>query len=526
VACCRCCCGGVDCEEGQEGKCCCGGASGTCCQPGEYCCSGVCEPEPCSGCCCINGVPDPGQASQEDCELAGGIWLTAPCDPDPCTSLYGCLEPTEWRIVDGESTVYAQGPIVNLVLEDLPNPWTPEFYYATSLSLSLQVNDCGEDWQEIEQWSATVTLCGELADRYPEQPLTGPWPPPPACDCARYNSDNSVIDPCIPCPELTAGSGTGQAFRDPQPGVAVTFTGLVDGEWSNLANWEDADGETPAGSLPTGNVIIEGSVTSTAVSIEVGDLTIQAGAGFHVAASVENLYCEGLVGQDGECDGVIGSVTVTGICKFTGSGILSGEVIATLAEFEDSSSVQSGTVFDNAKFSGTSVNAGTVTGDAEFYDNSHNETTVTGVATFYDTAHNGSGPAGEVGSGSVFNGSSYNGGQVNGDAEFNNEASNAAGGVVAGNAEFNDLAANVADGTVGGNGQFFDTSSNAGAVSQDALFGGNAVMTGGTVGGNATFSGTTQMQGGDVTGTATFTDDACWVAGTAGTFVPNPPPSC
>ena len=40
MACCLCCCGGVNCEPEQEGKCCCGD---TCCQEGEYCIDGVCE---------------------------------------------------------------------------------------------------------------------------------------------------------------------------------------------------------------------------------------------------------------------------------------------------------------------------------------------------------------------------------------------------------------------------------------------------------------------------------------------------
>lgn len=67
MACCKCCCGETDCDEGQEGKCCCGGATGECCQEGEYCCDGVCEPDPCcsgactddsdcsSGCVCVAG---------------------------------------------------------------------------------------------------------------------------------------------------------------------------------------------------------------------------------------------------------------------------------------------------------------------------------------------------------------------------------------------------------------------------------------------------------------------------------------
>lgn len=67
MACCKCCCGGVDCTEGQQGKCCCGGIYGECCQEGEYCCSGVCQEGPCcsgecdedpdctEGCVCVDG---------------------------------------------------------------------------------------------------------------------------------------------------------------------------------------------------------------------------------------------------------------------------------------------------------------------------------------------------------------------------------------------------------------------------------------------------------------------------------------
>lgn len=48
----------------------------------------------------------------------------------------------------------------------------------------------------------------------------------------------------------------------------------------------------------------------------------------------------------------------------------------------------------------------------------------------------------------------------------------------------------------------------------------------GTVTGNATFN-THSRNNGTVTGTATFNDTACNAeGGTAGTFVPDPPPSC
>lgn len=46
------------------------------------------------------------------------------------------------------------------------------------------------------------------------------------------------------------------------------------------------------------------------------------------------------------------------------------------------------------------------------------------------------------------------------------------------------------------------------------------------VNGDATFNDTTRNAGG-VTGTATFNNSACNEAtGTAGIFIPNPPPSC
>lgn len=78
MACCRCCCGGVDCAEGDEGKCCCGGGSGACCQEGEYCCSGVCKPDPCCD-------------EDADCDYFWvlGLSLGPPCDaPEYCATYW------------------------------------------------------------------------------------------------------------------------------------------------------------------------------------------------------------------------------------------------------------------------------------------------------------------------------------------------------------------------------------------------------------------------------------------------------
>jgi len=95
---------------------------------------------------------------------------------------------------------------------------------------------------------------------------------------------------------------------------------------------------------------------------------------------------------------------------------------------------------------------------------------------------------------------------------------------VTGNATFNNTA-RMDGGTVGGNATFNDSSGlvNGGTVTGNATFN-SAGYNDGTVGGNATFNDGVNY--GTVSGTATFTGSACNDGGTAGTFVPDPPPSC
>jgi hypothetical protein len=112
---------------------------------------------------------------------------------------------------------------------------------------------------------------------------------------------------------------------------------------------------------------------------------------------------------------------------------------------------------------------------------------------------------------------------VTGMATFNGN-SNFFSGTVTGNATFNGDSS--IDGTVSGNATFNDNSLSYGAVSGNATFNDNSVnYPFGTVTGNATFNNSTRNEG-TVTGTATFTGSACNDGGTAGTFVPDPPPSC
>jgi len=84
MACCKCCCGGVNCTEGQVGRCCCGGPSGTCCQAGEYCCSGACQSEPCGECADDGDCPEPSYG---------------PCQPDQNGNCHQTV--TTYTCVDG-----------------------------------------------------------------------------------------------------------------------------------------------------------------------------------------------------------------------------------------------------------------------------------------------------------------------------------------------------------------------------------------------------------------------------------------
>jgi hypothetical protein len=98
---------------------------------------------------------------------------------------------------------------------------------------------------------------------------------------------------------------------------------------------------------------------------------------------------------------------------------------------------------------------------------------------------------------------------------------------VTGNATFNDSAVNSVSGTVTGNATFNDSAWNRGTVNGNATFNDSAFNSGldATVNGNATFNDSA-VNSANVTGTASFTGSACNIGGTAGTFVPDPPPSC
>ena len=501
--------------------------------------------------------------------------------PEECP----CLFPTEWRITDSEGHVYAKGPVVAAggpqcetvvpALEDLPNPFSPQFYWADGeVGFTLELLGCnGDSWDTLDSWSATISLCD--GGRYPSQPLDGPWQPPGPgpCQCKNQQNVDDGIEECDPCPDLNAGSGDGQAWRDPQPGTATTFTGAIDGEWTNLMNWEDANGLTPAGSLPGSgtNVSVEANVTSTAVAITVAELTIAAGAEFSVAASAADLHCYGEIERDALCEGVFGVVTVSGEAFVYGGGQNNGEIVNALVKFSgDGLNGTEGVVTGDARFDDTSVHSGLVTGDTEVYDTANMQgSTVNVNATFNGDSYNNATVEGDA----TFNGSAYNLVQVDGNATFNGTSKNENGGVVAGNAIFNNSSRNAGNingvatfngsseneftGTLNDDANFTGTAKNYGSATAGDItftansenhyiagvstFSGSAInATAGTVGAG-TFTQTSRNEGtvtvdavfqdsatnaGDVGGNAIFSDSACNDGGTAGTFVPDPPPSC
>jgi hypothetical protein len=348
---------------------------------------------------------------------------------------------------------------------------TPTHYWTTGLQeWKLEVYGCTAAWVTLESWEWDIDPC---EGRYPEHFLAASWPPPEGCDCAILLSTEEFIDPCLPCPDLEPDPGVIDGVPPGLNGPARRFTGLINGDWTNLLNWEDADGLAPAGALPTSSddVVIAADVTSLpGGSGEARALVILSGVTVSIPISATSLECYGVVGTSSDCPDVFGHITVSGASEFIGDDAgLEGEVTAPLTVFRGGFVV--GQVNGDAEFRIVAINFGTVTGDAAFFDTSDHLGVVLGAVVFNDDSFcQCSDPTGATDP--VFNDSSLN------------------GTFAQGNATFNDSSANQGD--ISGNAQFNGSSINFGVV----------------------------------TGTATFADSACNDGGTAGTFIPDPPPSC
>jgi hypothetical protein len=169
---------------------------------------------------------------------------------------------------------------------------------------------------------------------------------------------NGDADVYFPAPNPLGGTVTGKiTYHNYSQGYIFNNT-AKDGDWANLANWQDGLGES-AVILPTSgiNVTINAPITQ-----------ISSGSA----------YCATATFNAGSYWGV--GITLNGNASFTKKSYNRGTITGA-AGFTDSSYNQ-GSVGGGATFSYNAYNIGTVTGNSVFNDLSYNNGTITGNATF------------------------------------------------------------------------------------------------------------------------------------------------
>jgi hypothetical protein len=245
MACCKCCCGNVDCAEGQEGKCCCGGVEGDCCQVGEYCCDGVCQEGPCgcSGdcewqvvwgedpayswdlvtacvdedCLCAEPADDPGS---EEVPAREGNYFT-PCreclDNEDCESGHCC---------DGECKpgpccdTVADCPTYNLSCEDI-FPGVPELccdgacephacYPGALITLHFQKKEGCQSFSELAEGDpfdvvisgGSLGACGQTEVNLSSVPCITEWTLGVGCEVTDLTFSAGSNATCQACYEF------------------------------------------------------------------------------------------------------------------------------------------------------------------------------------------------------------------------------------------------------------------------------------------------------------------------------------
>ena len=461
-------------------------------------------------------------------------------DKDPV-----CEYLTEWRIVEADGKVDPlSGPISFLngyqMMNNVPEPWgVPHYNTVLPLSLSMKLEvDCEGSWKTIDQWTANVKTClsddgggSGGGDRFPTKTLAeyGCYQAPAPCDCQRVNGGDCT-DPPYPCPLVCKGS-----LYAPPNGAAYKFTGAIDGEWTNLKNWKDFAGVSPANQLPDANsvIVIDGNLQTipTGTNASVDTVTVTAAGAVRIPLSTTHAEVRGIIGigSSEACGNGVLVMAGTEAAEFKGAGYVEeGAEVTGNANFNDTSH-NDGTVTLDASFTSTSFlagdyatnsgtgvvkgfgtfsgiganNAGTVEGDATFNNSAINYGTVQGTA-YFSGATTSNYFTGHVEGAATFTNGAFNQATCEVDAAFTTGASNAFGGTVQGNATFN-ASSNLGDvvgnatltagssngnsGNIQGNAVFTDSSS-SGSVVGTATF--NVTGTNsGTVGGLATFNGAT-----------------------------------
>ena len=487
-------------------------------------------------------------ADGEPCSLPSCPDCGLPCGPPPTEWRLVDGDKKVWFAGDivphplytGEGEVLCQSPgpgsQPKLLLENFPFSndgagcdvsYAPAGWPVTldfSINLDLEVLGCdGNNWTLIEAEAGGSPCFSQGSFFYGVPPTIDPceissyWPwwinrvfqSPPGCSCLRDPGTGEMIaeisGESLCCPQCNwwlepLGCGTGLEFHG--HGEAVRFAGDVpiyvggvivgrDSEGSNLWNWQDSLGRSPAGTWPTGAITIAGELRSWRaggpryhpdfITLDFPSVTLEPGAVLAISLTTETLTVD---------DAAIEELAQhsSGLPKYCANGGL-----------------------DDGR--GLAVGI-TVTGTATFKNGAENHAVGDTAAAVALT------PFAGINGNCVFESGSKNFGTVAGNCDFSDDASNE--GEIAGNCTFSGDAVN--NGTITGDATFSGNATNAGTVTGNCTFAGNATNTG-TVDGDATFSDTASMAG-EVTGTATFTGSACHTSGTAGTFDPNPPPAC
>ena len=455
----------------------------------------------------------------------------------PCNCC-DCVNVGKWQIKGSGGGASDTNVVVgNGTLNNLTEKWTPLWYASLGPTTYNLVVTCDKKEEIIDTWTSTIVLCSTEAVRYPEHTIS---------------LATTLPDPCKSC-GLSFGGET-----IPVNEVGYTFTGSIDGEWSNQLNWEDINEATPSGTLPgkTGpfddDIVIKGDVLSCSLTTmpQVNVLTTDGGnIGISLSAVNATISGSSKVLLNGDC-ATGGVLYVTDPASFIDDSQNEGTVVGD-AVFNGYNCAQANSVTGNAKFYGSATNgilivatSATVGGNAEFYDSCYNYgiidknatfeasainyNTVSGNATFTGGALNdGSLGFGIVELNATFSGNSRNKGTVKGDADFPGPYSQNFGtvnknatfsgldcnnyGTIKGNAAFSGGSDNGiyplgGTGKIEGNATFSAQSSNYSSVVGTAAFTGSAVNTG-TVGGLATFADTASNFG-PLTGSPTFADQS------------------
>ena len=422
-------------------------------------------------------------ADEAACDVLEGVYCPenpTPCQE--CALACGPL-PTEWRIVSDGVVWFAGDIVLNpayTVGSLCSDPWDPVWEtprlvmvnypmstsgsssagclarwpsgwpapFGSARSFDVEVLGCdGANWQTVHRqgtdgdnelcvnngldnlwpdgldcssWNTLWSYAGLQIDD------TSPVKSPPGCSCMVDPATGQRVtlpsatstDCCRQCnAALTSTCGSGLEYLG--HGMGVRFTGAVDEEGTNLWNWEDADGNSPAGWLPTedgwngtsktnSDIVIAGAMRGWLPGVAYSpptfsSVTLEPGAVLAISLTTETLVVDDAAVED--WSGVWGNmlcsdgfaINVTGTATFKNGAANNANYsplqIVGDCVFEDNSS-NDGTITGNVTASGTAVIGGTINGDATLSGSSQLTGTVTGTATFTGGACNSGGTAG------------------------------------------------------------------------------------------------------------------------------------